>query len=38
MSIGMKRRTGSPERRTMAKTAVSERNTTRAVWARRDTM
>ena len=36
MSIGMNSSTGSPASRTIAKTAVSERKTTSAVWARRD--
>src|SRR5262245_36703149 len=36
MSIGRKSSTGSPLNRTRKKTAVSARNTTRRVWARRD--
>src|SRR5207237_4764252 len=35
MSIGMNSSTGSPERRTMPNTAVSDRKTTRTVCARR---
>src|SRR5437773_7537813 len=36
MSIGMKSSTGSPDRRTIPNTAVSERTTTSTVWSSRE--